>query len=164
MSSTFNAIFVKKVGKLNNYSDAKKLIKKIKTAYQVSTNPELAIKLGLTVSAIEQWSKKNKVPEKYIFQCTSDTGVSLEWLLDEDKPTFAIYGGKGHVNNVNDGGIGIVKNNKDLKLFEEDEVKLFEENNPVFFSFQKAYEKVKNEKDKLNELEDLLENFYRKYR
>lgn len=62
----------------------------MKAAYQVSTNPELANKVGLTVSAIEQWSKKNKVPEKYIFQCISDTGVSIEWLLDEDKPIYSI--------------------------------------------------------------------------
>lgn len=169
MSSTFSAIFVKKVGKLNNYSDAKKLIKKIKTAYQVSTNPELAIKLGLTVSAIEQWSKKNKVPEKYIFQCTSDTGVSLEWLLDEDKPTFAIYGGKGHVNNVNDGGIGIVKNNKEsiidkatLELFEEAYLKTKNNEKDIdeatLSLFKEAYTKAKGN-DKINHLRLYLMEF-----
>lgn len=105
---------------MNNYSDAKKLIKKIKTAYQVSTNPELAIKVGLTVSAIEQWSKKNKVPEKYIFRCTSDTGVSLEWLLDEDKPTFHISGGTKNISQVNGGII-----NQDYE--KENELELFEE-------------------------------------
>ena len=31
--------------------------KKIKTAYGVSTNNELALKLGISISAIEQWNK-----------------------------------------------------------------------------------------------------------
>ncbi|WP_323585424.1 helix-turn-helix domain-containing protein [Aliarcobacter butzleri] len=92
----YNEIF----GDLNN-SDSKKLIKKIKTAYQISTNPELANKLKLTVSAIEQWSKKNKVPEKYIFQCITDTGVSLQWLLDEDKPTFDVVEKSIFNDNIN---------------------------------------------------------------
>lgn len=103
-----------------NYSDAKNLIKKIKTAYQVFTNPELANKLGLTVSAIEQWSKKNKVPEKYIFQCISDTGVSIEWLLDEDKPTFHISGGTKNISQVNGGTINQgSEKEEELELFEE---------------------------------------------
>ncbi len=67
-----------------NNIDSKTLIKKIKTAYQIATNPELANQLGLTVSAIEQWSKKNKVPEKYIFKCIKDTGVSMEYLLNKE--------------------------------------------------------------------------------
>lgn len=142
---------------MNNYTDAKNLIKKIKTAYQIATNPELANKLGLTVSAIEQWSKKNKVPDKYIFQCISDTGVSIEWLLNEDKPTFHISGGSKNISQVNG---GIINQGSGM----EKEFELFDENDPVFVSFKKAYECVKNEKNKLNELEDLLEDFYRKYR
>ena len=119
-------------------SNAKKLIKKIKTAYQVSTNPELADKLELTVSAIEQWSKKNKVPEKYIFKCIKDTGVSMEWLLDEDKPTFHISGGSKNISQVN-GGVGIQDSNKNeennidkgtLILFKEAYVKA-EKNNEI---------------------------------
>ena len=144
--------------------NVKNVLDKIKIALECDTYIDIANKLEVTPGAVDNWKKRNAIPNKYLLKVAEDTGVSIDWLIDKDKPTFAIYGGKGHVNNVNDGGIGIVKNNKDLKLFEEDEVKLFEENNPVFFSFQKAYEKVKNEKDKLNELEDLLENFYRKYR
>ncbi|WP_152057708.1 helix-turn-helix domain-containing protein [Aliarcobacter butzleri] len=103
-----------------NNSDSKKLIKKIKTAYQISTNPELANKLKLTVSAIEQWSKKNKVPEKYIFQCITDTGVSLQWLLDEDQPTFHISGGTKNISQVNGGTINQSSRQEDeLELFEE---------------------------------------------
>ena len=66
--------------------------KKIKISYGVSTNTELATKLGVSVSAIEAWSRRKEIPQKYIFQCTAETGVSIEWLLDEDKPTFHISG------------------------------------------------------------------------
>jgi transcriptional regulator with XRE-family HTH domain len=66
------------------------LTKKIKTAYGVSTNAELAQKLGISTSAVEAWSRRKEVPQKYLFQCTLDTGVSLDWLLSEDKPTFHI--------------------------------------------------------------------------
>ena len=83
LCQVFLVLFEKKAKFLDNI-DSKTLIKKIKTAYQISTNPELANKLGLTVSAIEQWSKKNKVPEKYIFKCIKDTGVSMEFLLNKE--------------------------------------------------------------------------------
>ena len=94
---------------------------------------------------------------KYIFQCISDTGVSIEWLLNEDKPTFHISGGSKNISQVNG---GIINQGSVI----EKEFELFDENDPVFISFKKAYECVKNEKNKLNELEDLLEDFYRKYR
>ncbi|WP_066220389.1 helix-turn-helix domain-containing protein [Aliarcobacter cryaerophilus] len=131
--------------------------KKIKISYGVSTNTELATKLGVSVSAIEAWSRRKEIPQKYIFQCTAETGVSIEWLLDEDKPTFHISGGSKNISQVNGGTI-----NQGSEI--EKEFELFDENDPVFISFKKAYECVKNEKNKLNELEDLLEDFYRKYR
>lgn len=138
--------------------NAKNVLDKIKIALECDTYIDIANKLEVTPGAVDNWKKRNAIPNKYLLKVAEATGVSLDWLLDEDKPTFAIYGGKGHVNNVNDGGTGIVKNNKNKDL------KLFEENDHVFLSFKKAYEKVKSDKDKLNELEDLLENFYRKYR
>ena len=131
--------------------------KKIKISYGVSTNTELATKLGVSVSAIEAWSRRKEIPQKYIFQCTAETGVSIEWLLDEDKPTFNISDGSKNISQVNG---GIINQGSVI----EKEFELFDENDPVFISFKKAYECVKNEKNKLNELEDLLEDFYRKYR
>ena len=119
---------------MNTYSDAKNLIKKLKAAYQTNTNHELANKLGLTVHAIEQWSKKNKVPDKYIFQCASDTGVSMQWLLDEDKPTFHISGGSGNINNQT------IRDNQTYKLFDL------------------AFE-VAKEKNNIEELENTIANF-----
>lgn len=94
--------------------------KKIKIAYEVSTNAELAIKLGVSVSAIEAWSRRKEIPQKYIFQCTAETGVSIEWLLDEDKPTFNISGGTKNISQVNGGTINQGSEKEDeLELFEE---------------------------------------------
>lgn len=94
--------------------------KKIKIAYEVSTNAELAIKLGVSVSAIEAWSRRKEIPQKYIFQCTVETGVSIEWLLDEDKPTFHISGGTKNISQVNGGTINQgSEKEEELELFEE---------------------------------------------
>ena len=107
------------------------ITKKIKTAYEVSTNAELAIKLGVSVSAIEAWSRRKEIPQKYIFQCTAETGVSIEWLLDEDKPTFHISGGTGNVSQQNLKGVARVIYNNSEK---ENEINSFDENDPVILS------------------------------
>ncbi|MGJ0309490.1 helix-turn-helix domain-containing protein [Aliarcobacter cryaerophilus] len=133
------------------------VVKKIKTAYALETNSELAERLEITPSAIDAWNRYKKIPEKYLYKCANETGVSMEWLLDDDKPTFHISGGSKNISQVNGGAI-----NQGSEI--EKELEFFNENDPVFISFKKAYECVKNEKNKLNELEDLLEDFYRKYR
>ena len=132
-------------------------IRKIKEAYDVTTNSQLAEKLDTTRGAVEGWARRKEVPHKYLIKCTFDTGVSLDWLLSEDKPTFHISGGSKNISQVNG---GIINQGSEI----EKELEFFNENDPVFISFKKAYECVKNEKNKLNELEDLLEDFYRKYR
>ena len=137
------------------------VVKKIKTAYELETNSELAERLEITPSAIDAWNRYKKIPEKYLYKCVNETGVSMEWLLDDDKPTFHISGGAGNVSQQNLKGVARVIYNNSEK---ENEINSFDENDPVFISFKKAYECVKNEKNKLNELEDLLEDFYRKYR
>ena len=118
---------------------------------------ELAKQLNITLPTIDSWKKRNTIPNKYLLKVSEDTGVSIDWLLDEDKPTFNISGGSKNISQVNG---GIINQGSEI----EKEFELFDENDPVFISFKKAYECVKNEKNKLNELEDLLEDFYRKYR
>ena len=156
-----------------NYSNAKKITKKIKTAYQVSTNPELASIVGLTVSAIEQWSKKNKVPEKYIFKCIGETGVSLDWLMDEDNPTFNIEG-KGNIGQQNNHR-GKVKNfvkekkssTKSKKTLEEKELELFEEFQIIegLANLSKNMDYLKKEMDKIKSkfLDDLSKKLCENY-
>ena len=130
---------------------------KMKIAMNATSYLELANQLNITLPTIDSWKKRNTIPNKYLLKVSEDTGVSIDWLLDEDKPTFHISGGSKNISQVNG---GIINQGSVI----EKEFELFDENDPVFVSFKKAYECVKNEKNKLNELEDLLEDFYRKYR
>lgn len=130
---------------------------KMKIAMNATSYLELAKQLNITLPTIDSWKKRNTIPNKYLLKVSEDTGVSIDWLLDEDKPTFNISGGSKNISQVNG---GIINQGSVI----EKEFELFDENDPVFISFKKAYECVKNEKNKLNELEDLLEDFYRKYR
>ena len=130
---------------------------KMKIAMNATSYLELANQLNITLPTIDSWKKRNTIPNKYLLKVSEDTGVSIDWLLDEDKPTFNISGGSKNISQVNG---GIINQGSGIKK----EFELFDENDPVFVSFKKAYECVKNEKNKLNELEDLLEDFYRKYR
>ena len=137
--------------------NAKVVLDKIKVALECDTYIEIADALDVTAGAVDNWKKRNAIPNKYLLKVTEDTGVSLDWLLSEDKLTFHISGGTKNISQVNG---GIINQGSE----KENELELFDESNPVFISFKKAYECVKNKKNKLNELEDLLEDFYRKYR
>ena len=96
------------------------VVKKIKTAYELETNSELAERLEITPSAIDAWNRYKKIPEKYLYKCVNETGVSMEWLLDDDKPTFHISGGSKNISQVNDGIINQgSEQEEELELFEE---------------------------------------------
>ena len=95
-------------------------IRKIKEAYDVTTNSQLAEKLDTTRGAVEGWARRKEVPHKYLIKCTFDTGVSLDWLLSEDKPTFHISGGSKNISQVNSGTINQgSEKEEELELFEE---------------------------------------------
>ena len=55
----------------------------------------------------------------------------MEWLLDDDKPTFHISGGSKNISQVNGGTI-----NQGSEI--EKELEFFNENDPVFISFKKV--------------------------
>ena len=96
------------------------VVKKIKTAYELETNSELAERLEITPSAIDAWNRYKKIPEKYLYKCVNETGVSMEWLLDDDKPTFHISGGSKNISQVNSGTINQgSEKEEELELFEE---------------------------------------------
>ena len=114
---------------------------KMKIAMNATSYLELAKQLNITLPTIDSWKKRNTIPNKYLLKVSEDTGVSIDWLLDEDKPTFHISGGSKNISQVNG---GIINQGSVI----EKEFELFDENDPVFISFKKAYECVKNEKNK----------------
>ncbi|UYF42553.1 helix-turn-helix domain containing protein [Aliarcobacter cryaerophilus] len=71
---------------------------KMKIAMNATSYLELAKQLNITLPTIDSWKKRNTIPNKYLLKVSEDTGVSIDWLLSEDKPTFDI----SQVNKGND--------------------------------------------------------------
>jgi transcriptional regulator with XRE-family HTH domain len=61
------------------------IINKIKNAYGIKTNLQLAKRLEITLSAIDAWKRNRNVPDKYIFHCINETKTSLDYFFYEDK-------------------------------------------------------------------------------
>lgn len=93
---------------------------KMKTAMETNSFSELAEKLDITLATIDSWKRRNTIPNKYLLKVSEYTGVSLDWLLSEDKPTFHISGGTKNISQVNGGTINQgSEKEKELELFEE---------------------------------------------
>lgn len=100
--------------------DVKITTEKMKIAMDATSYSELASKLNITLSTIDSWKKRSAIPNKYLLKVAQDTGVSLDWLLNEDKPTFHISGGTKNISQVNGGTINQSSRQEDeLELFEE---------------------------------------------
>lgn len=100
--------------------DVKITTEKMKIAMDVTSYSELASQLNITLSTIDSWKKRNAIPNKYLLKVAEETGVSLDWLSSEDKPTFHISGGTKNISQVNGGTINQGSENEDeLELFEE---------------------------------------------
>ncbi|WP_164970241.1 helix-turn-helix domain-containing protein [Halarcobacter ebronensis] len=128
------------------------IVKKIKVSYNIDTNSQLADYFQISAAAIDSWKRQNKVPEKYLFKCVNETGVSLDWLMDEDKPTFHISGGSKNISQVN----GSVNQGSDIKT--EDELDLFEEFKKME-NLAKMANKVDFLKDELAKIKEKLKQY-----
>ena len=128
--------------------NVKTTAEKMKTAMEKNSFSELAEELDITLATIDSWKRRNTIPNKYLLKVSEKTGVSLDWLLSEDKPTFHISGGSKNISQVN-GGVGIQESNKNnVKDIDEATLSLFKE----------AYTKAK-ENDKINHLRLYLMEF-----
>ena len=93
---------------------------KMKIAMNATSYLELAKQLNITLPTIDSWKKRNTIPNKYLLKVSEDTGVSIDWLLSEDKPTFHISGGSKNISQVNGGTINQgSEKEEELELFEE---------------------------------------------
>ena len=127
---------------------------KLKQAYNATTNSQLAENLDTSRGAVEGWARRKEIPHKYLIKCTFDTGVSLDWLFDEDKPTYSNHGGVGYVNNVGNGGVGNYNNlNKEDNI---DDVTPDKEENIIdeltLGLFKETYLKAKYNDDEIKRL------------
>ena len=62
-------------------NDIKSIINRMKKAFQVNTNKELAKKLGTSLSNIDNWKKRNTIPQKYILLTSQMNNINPDWLL-----------------------------------------------------------------------------------
>ena len=100
--------------------NTKNVLDKIKIALGCDTYIDIANALDVTAGAVDNWKKRNTIPNKYLLKVSEDTGVSIDWLLDEDKPTFHISGGSKNISQVNGGTINQgSEKEEELELFEE---------------------------------------------
>jgi transcriptional regulator with XRE-family HTH domain len=132
--------------------DTKITSEKMKIAMECSSFSELAEKLNITLPTIDSWKKRNAIPNKYLLKIAEKTGVSLDWLLDEDKPTFHISGGSKNISQVN----GNVNQGSDIKT--EDELDLFEEFKKME-NLAKMANKVDFLKDELAKIKEKLKQY-----
>lgn len=81
--------------------DYKKVIQKIKTAFLVETNEELARALSISKSTVDAWSRKKEVPEEYIKKTVQLTGVNIDFLLSSETQSslFVVNEGVGQINS-----------------------------------------------------------------
>ena len=100
--------------------NTKNVLDKIKIALGCDTYIDIANALDVTAGAVDNWKKRNTIPNKYLLKVSEDTGVSIDWLLSEDKPTFHISGGSKNISQVNVGTINQgSEKEEELELFEE---------------------------------------------
>lgn len=57
------------------------IIKRMREAYNLSTDKELASRLGLGSSAVATWKQKDTVPYKQLCQAVLDCDLKLKWLM-----------------------------------------------------------------------------------
>lgn len=86
--------------------NVKVVAEKMKIAMETNSFSELAEKLDITLATIDSWKRRNAIPNKYLLKVTENTGVSLDWLMNDDKTIDEIV------------KQGFVKNGT-LELFEE---------------------------------------------
>jgi len=60
---------------------AKEIVDRMKQATKSRTYEELAQKLGVTLSTLNSWKQRDKVPEKNILKCAHDFNIDYQWLL-----------------------------------------------------------------------------------
>uniref|UniRef100_UPI004048D062 helix-turn-helix domain-containing protein n=1 Tax=Aliarcobacter sp. TaxID=2321116 RepID=UPI004048D062 len=140
---------------LSNF-ESKNILNRIKIALQSKNFEEVAEHLSISPATINTWRHRGKIPEVYLLKVVQMTGVSLEWLLSEDKPTFHISGGSKNISQVN-GGVGIQEtpknNDKDI-----DELELFEEFKKIE-NLAKMVNQIDFLKDELEKIKEELKKY-----
>ena len=61
---------------------AEQVIERLKEIYEVKTNKDLSLAVGLASTAAHQWKTRNVIPYREIVQANTEKHISVEWLLN----------------------------------------------------------------------------------
>lgn len=62
-------------------SETEAIIDRLKEVYEVKTNKDLSLLVGLAANGAHQWKARNVIPYREIVQAHTEKGISIEWLL-----------------------------------------------------------------------------------
>lgn len=62
-------------------NSAEAVVERLKDVYEVKTNKDLSLVLGLSLNAAHNWKSRDVIPYKEIVQAHTEKGVSIQWLL-----------------------------------------------------------------------------------
>lgn len=89
----------------------KENLRKLKRYFNVFNNKELAIKLDITESAIDGWTRRKSIPKKYLNLLEDDTNNTIN---QSGTNNIGINNGQIHINSIDEMDMEICKAIKQL--------------------------------------------------
>ena len=94
-------------------NDIKAIIDRMKIAFKIKTNKELANKLGTSLSNIDNWKKRKSIPQKYILLVSQMNNINPDWLLTGEGEMYKSEN-KVHISGISNSIIGQAGNNNGI--------------------------------------------------
>ena len=68
----------------------KEIIKRMMAAWGFESKKDLALHLGLNENAAYNWVQNNSIPWPSAYQCSNETGRSMDWIIKGVEPTISL--------------------------------------------------------------------------
>ena len=68
----------------------KEIIKRMMAAWGFESKKGLALHLGLNENAAYNWVQNNSIPWPAAYQCSNETGRSMDWIIKGIEPTISL--------------------------------------------------------------------------
>ena len=122
---------------------ADKILKIFEIIAGVEGAKGIAELLNASYNAVSAWKRRNKVPNAYILKFCEKFNIPEQFFEKDLEDIFCFQ--------------------DDYKK-EYPQPKELEEPDPIYYSFKRALSSVKKDPEKVLELEDMLDNFYKENR
>ncbi|WP_337038124.1 MULTISPECIES: phage repressor protein CI [Pseudescherichia] len=71
---------------------AQSVLSRMRQAYGVGSNVELADRMNTPKSTVSNWVSRDSVPFRYVMVCSQETGADLDWLLKGELANASLVG------------------------------------------------------------------------